>query len=70
MCNQTVTSGTKNNFALAFFSGRSSGRAKNERELAVTSQELQILNRKSSCKMLIDGDDISNDEITHGAFLK
>ena len=57
----------RNNFALASFSGRSSGRAKNERELAVTSQELQILNRKSSCKMLIDGDDISNDEITHGA---
>ena len=60
----------RNNFALASFSGRSSGRAKNEGELAVTSQERQILNRKSRCKMLIDGDDITNDEITLGAFLK
>ena len=60
----------RNNFALAPFSGRSSGRDKNEGELAVTSQELQILNRKSLCKTLLDGDDISDDEIALGAFLK
>ena len=60
----------RNNFALASFSGRSSGGAKNEGEHAVTSQEFQILNRKSRCKMLIDGDDISNDVITLGKCLK
>ena len=60
----------RNNVALTSFSGRSSGGAKNEGELAVASQEFQFLNRKSRCKMLIDGDDISNDEITLGAVLK
>ena len=41
------------------------GREK-ERELATTSLELEYLHRKSRCKMLIGGDDISNDVITLG----
>ena len=35
-----------------------------EGELATTSLEFEYLHRKSRCKMLIDGDDISNDVIT------
>ena len=39
------------------------GREK-EGELATTSLEFEYLHRKSRCKMLIGGDDISNDVIT------
>ena len=37
-----------------------------EGELATTSLEFEYLHRKSRCKMLIGGDDISNDVITLG----
>ena len=37
-----------------------------EQELATTSLEIEYLNRKSLCEMLIGGDDISNDIITLG----
>ena len=41
------------------------GREK-ERELGTRSLEFEYLHRKSQCKMLIGGDDISNDIITLG----
>ena len=44
------------------------GREK-EGELATTSLEFEYLDRKSLCKMLIGGDDISNDVITLGTCL-
>ena len=37
-----------------------------EQELATTSLEIEYLHQKSLCKMLIGGDDISNDIITLG----
>ena len=37
-----------------------------EGELATMSLEFEYLHRKSRCKMLIGGDDISNDAITLG----
>ena len=37
-----------------------------EGELATMSLEFEYLHRKSQCKMLIGGDDISNDAITLG----
>ena len=37
-----------------------------EGELATTSLEFEYLHRKGRCKMLIGGDDISNDVITLG----
>ena len=37
-----------------------------EGELATTSLEFEYLHRQSQCKMLIGGDDISNDVITLG----
>ena len=37
-----------------------------ERELATITLEFEFLHRKSHCKMLIGGDDISNDIITLG----
>ena len=37
-----------------------------EGELAITSLEFEYLHRKNRCKMLIGGDDISNDVITFG----
>ena len=42
------------------------GREK-EGELATTSPEFEYLHRKSHSKMLISGDDITNDIITFGA---
>ena len=42
------------------------GREK-EGELETTSPEFEYLHRKSHCKMLIGGDDITNDVITYGA---
>ena len=44
--------------------GRSERRAGKGREVATTSLEFEYLHRKSRCKMLIGGDDISNDVIT------
>ena len=44
------------------------GREK-EGELATTSLKFEYLHRKSRCKKLIGGDDISNDVITSAAFL-
>ena len=38
-----------------------------EQELATTSLEIEYLHQKSLCKMLIGGDDISNDIITLGS---
>ena len=38
----------------------------NEEELATRSLEFEYLHQKSRCKMLIGGDDISNDVITLG----
>ena len=45
-------------------SGRRAGRREKEGELATTSLEFERLHRKSSSKMLICGDDISNDVVT------
>ena len=41
-------------------------RREKEEELATTSLEFEYRHRKSRCEMLIGGDDISNDVITHG----
>ena len=45
-------------------SGRRAGRREKEGELATMSLECEHLHRKSPCKMLICGDDISNDVVT------
>ena len=47
----------------ALWDALASGR---EKELATTSLEFENLHRKSQCKMLIGGDDISNDVMTIG----
>ena len=45
------------------------GREK-EGELATSSPEFEYLHRRSRCKMLIGGDDISNDVITLGTWFQ
>ena len=51
----------------AFRGALAPGREK-EGEVATTSLEFEYLHRKSRCKMLIGGDDISNDIITLGTW--
>ena len=46
--------------------GAMAARQEKERELAIRSLEFEYLRRKSQCKMLIGGDNISNDIITLG----
>ena len=51
---------------LVLFSLWTSSLGKKGEQLATTSLEFEYLHRKSQCKMLIGGDDISNDVITLG----
>ena len=51
----------------SFLGALAAGREK-EGELATTSLEFEYLHRKSPYKMLICGDDISNDVITFGTY--
>ena len=48
------------------FRGALAAGLEKEGELETTSLEFEYLHRKSQCKMLIGGDDISNDVITLG----